>query len=289
VFVSNALIGLREGLEAGMIVIVLIAFLTGRDRSQEIRFVWFGVAVALIASVAAGTVLAVTASSLSERGEELFEAGASALAVLLVTGMIFWMRHSVLEERRKLEGQMSRAIAIGPIAIFMVAFVAVFREGLEAAVFVLVLADGAGVAAPVGGLLIGVVASVLLTWLMYVGLIKINMAKFLTVTGLILILIAAGMLAHGLTDLQQAGVLPGIDTFAFDATAILSTESWAGHFVSGLFGISAMPTVLAFIGWAGYLGVVLTLFLLALRSTDPKRTVVEQPSDAELNTSAGRS
>lgn len=273
-----------------MIVIVLIAFLTGRNRSQEIRFVWFGVAVALIASVAAGILLAITASSLTDRGEELFEAGACALAVLLVTGMIFWMRHSVREERRQLEGQMSRAIAIGPIAIFMVAFVAVFREGLEAAVFVLVLADGAGVAAPIGGLLVGVVASVLLTWLMYVGLIRINMAKFLTVTGLILILIAAGMLAHGLTDLQQAGVLPGVDAFAFDATAILSTESWAGHFVSGLFGISAKPTVLAIIGWAGYLAVVLTLFLLALRSTGTKRvSATEQLSDsAELNTPAAR-
>jgi high-affinity iron transporter len=278
VFVSNALIGLREGLEAGMIVIILIAFLSSR-RNHEIRFIWLGVTVALAASVVAGILLAITASSLTARGEELFEAGASAVAVLFVTGMIFWMRHSAREERRQLEGQLSKAIVVGPLAIFMVAMIAVLREGLEAAIFVLVLADGASVASAVGGLLVGVVASVLLTWLMYIGLIRVNMAKFLTVTGLVLIVIAAGILAHGLGDLQQAGVLPGANTFAFDATAILSTESWAGHFVSGLFGISSKPTVLEFIGWLGYLAVVLTLFLLALRSKDVQRADHEARAD----------
>jgi high-affinity iron transporter len=276
VFLSNALIGLREGLEAGMVVIVLIAFLSGRDRRHEIRFIWIGVAVALVASAAAGALLAITASSLTPRGEELFQAGASALAVLLVTGMIFWMRHSVREERRQLEGQISKAIVIGPIAIFAVALIAVLREGLEAAVFVLVLADGTSVAASVGGLLVGIVASVALTSLMYVGLIRVNMARFLTMTGLVLIVVAAGILAHGLTGLQEAGVLPGADTFAFDATAVLSTESWMGHFVSGLFGVSAKPTVLALVTWAGYLVVVLTLFLIALRAPDARRKAVAE-------------
>jgi high-affinity iron transporter len=271
VFVSNALIGLREGLEAGMIVLVLVAFLRGRNRNHEIRFIWFGGAIALVAAAGAGVLLAITASSLTERGEELFEAVASALAVLLVTGMIFWMRHSVRQERQQLEGQLSKAIAIGPIAIFGVALIAVLREGLEAAVFVLVLADGASVAASIGGLLVGIVAAVVLTWLMYVGLIRVNMAKFLTVTGLVLVVIAAGILAHGITDLQHAGALPGADIHAFDATAVMSTDSWAGHFIGGLFGISAKPTVLALVAWAGYLSVVLTLFLVALRVPDTKR------------------
>jgi high-affinity iron transporter len=289
VFVGNALIGLREGLEAGMVVIVLVAFLRGRNRNHEIRFIWFGVAIALVAAAGAGVLLAITASSLTERGENLFEAVASALAVLLVTGMIFWMRHSVREERQQLEGQLAKAIAIGPIAIFGVALIAVLREGLEAAVFVLVLADGASVAASVGGLLVGIVAAVVLTWLMYVGLVRVNMAKFLTVTGLVLVVLAAGILAHGITDLQHAGALPGADVHAFDATAVLSTDSWAGHFIGGVFGISAKPTVLALVAWAGYLSVVLTLFLVALRVPDTKRRTVTADEIAGTTAPLGRS
>jgi high-affinity iron transporter len=278
-FFSNGLIGLREGLEACMVVAILIAFLTYHGRRNEIRLIWFGIAAALVTASAAAVALALTASSLSERGEELFAGTASIVAVVLVTGMIFWMRHSMAEAKKELETRLERAVRIGPFAVFAVAFIAILREGLEGAVFVLVLSrDPAnGTIVPVLGFFAGVAAAVGVVFLLYRGMLRINLARLLTVSGMLLVVVAAGILTHGIMDLQSGGLLPGANTLAFDISAVLPPESWYGGLVIGLLSVSAQPTVLAAVAWFGYLVTMATLFLRSLRNP----MLVPVPAPAE--------
>jgi high-affinity iron transporter len=271
---------LREGLEAGFIVMAIVAFLNGSGRRREIRLVWAGVAAALAVSVAAGVALALTAARLSGHDEEVFEAIACAVAVLFITTMIFWMRHSAAEVRRELEGKVSNALRAGPLAIVTVAFVAVVREGLEAAIFVLVLADGGSAARSVAGLLAGVAAAVVITWVLHAGLVRVDMAKFLTVTSVLLVIIGAGILAHLVTSLQHLNLLPGGGTIAYDASGILPLDSWWAHFIDGMIGISARPTVFAFVAWLAYVIGVLVIFRFALMLPAAREQREPAPADA---------
>lgn len=265
-FTSGALIGLREGLEAGIVVTIVIAFLVGRDRRREVRLVWFGVVVALLASVVAGALFAVTSARMAGRGAETFEVVASALAMVFLTSMIFWMRHSAEETRERIEGKLARALRVGPLAVFAVTVIAVVREGLEASVFVLVLgADRGGGARSLAGLLAGAAVAVALTCLLQTGLVRISVARLLTVTGLMLIVIAGGVLAHLVTSLQNLRLLPGGTPNAFHLRAIVPVDSWYGEVADGLLGVTGEPTGLALLAWFTYLVVVLTAFLRLLR------------------------
>jgi high-affinity iron transporter len=282
VFMGNALIGLREGLEASILILVIIAYLSGRGRRPEIRLVWIGVVAALAVSVGAGAVFAATEARLDERGGEIFEVATSAIAVAFITSMIFWMRHSSQQVRSEVEGRLSKALLIGPFAVLSVAFIAVTREGLEAALFVLVLSHGGGAVGSVTGLLTGVLVAVLLAWAMHIGLVHVDLAKFLNVSGVLLTVIAAGILASTVTGLQHIGVLPGVHAVAFDATAILPDESWRGHFLEGIFGVSGHPTWLALVAWATYLLAVLALFVwMAARVSGVRGAELRETVEAE--------
>jgi high-affinity iron transporter len=177
---------------------------------------------------------------------------------------------------------MSKALRIGPFAVLSVAFIAVAREGLEAALFVLVLSDGGGAVASVTGLLAGVVVAVLLTWTMHIGLVRVDLAKFLNVSGVLLTFIAAGILANTVTGLQHLGVLPGVHTIGFDATGILPEESWHGHFLHGMFGISGHPTWLAIGAWVAYLLGILALFVwMAARVSGVRGEEMQEITEAQ--------
>jgi high-affinity iron transporter len=266
VIVSNVLIGLREGLEAGLIVTILVAFLIRMSRRSTLVLVWAGVASAMIVSVVAGTILTFTAANLTDRGQELFEAAASAVATVLITGMVFWMRHPMHAAERQLHGQISAALRVGPVAVFAVAFLAVLREGLEMAVFVLVgIQNGAGTLRPLLSFATGIVIAIGLTWLLYLGVVCINLARFLTVTGVLLVFVAAGVLSHAVHDLQQAGVLPGLSTVAFDISSVIPLDTWHGSLLKGIFNFSAQPTVWELTAWLGYLAAVLPAFQYAVR------------------------
>lgn len=273
---SNALIGLREGLEAGIIISILVAFLVRGGRRAALPLVWGGIAAAVVVSVAAGGVLTFTAARLTDRGTELFEAGTSLVAVALVTGMVFWMRHPVRALEEQLRGQISEALRIGPIAVITVTFLAVVREGLEAAIFVFVGAQGTGTTRPLLSFLAGVAVAIVLAWLLYQGTLRISLSRFFTITGVLLIFVAAGIFGHGVHDLQQAAVLPGLTAHAFDVNSVIPVESWYGSLLHGIFNFSPRPTVLELLAWAGYVAAVLTTFLLSLRGHAPSRPVAER-------------
>jgi high-affinity iron transporter len=284
VLVSNGLIGLREGLEAALVVTILVAFLVRTNRRGALKFVWGGVVAAVALSVAAGAMLAYAYASMSFEQQEAFGGFASIVAVAFVTGMVFWMRRAARAISQQLRGRLDDALRVGPVAVAVVAFLAVAREGLETALifFSSLQTASGGSAQPLTGLVVGLAAAVVLGYLLYRGAIKINLTRFFTVTGVLLILVAAGILAYGVHDLQEAGLLPGLNTIAFDVSAHITTESWYGALLKGIFNFSPTTTVLEAVVWVIYVAVVLTLFLLPLlrRGTTAPATETRQPAAA---------
>ena len=261
--VSNALIGLREGLEAALVVVILAAFLVKTDRRWALRYVWTGVAIAIVLSVALGAVLTFGTQQLSFEQQELIGGGASIIAVGFVTAMVFWMRTAARTISGELKGRLDKALDIGPLAVALVGFLGVGREGLETAIFFYATtqAAGQGNAQPLVGWVVGLGAAVVLGLGIYKGAVKINLAKFFRYTGILLVVVAGGILAYGLHDLQEAGVLPGLNNLAFDVSRTISADSWYGALLKGIFNFSPQTTWLQAVAWVVYVGTVLTLFL----------------------------
>jgi len=285
VLVSNALIGLREGLEAALVVVILAAFLVKTDRRWALRYVWTGVAVAIVLSVALGAVLTFGTQQLSFEQQELIGGGASILAVGFVTAMVFWMRTAARTISGELKGRLDKALDIGPLAVALVGFLGVGREGLETAIFFYATtqAAGQGNAQPLVGWVVGLGAAVLLGLAIYRGAVKINLAKFFRYTGILLIVVAGGILAYGLHDLQEAGVLPGLTNLAFDVSR---TIPWYGALLKGIFNFSPQTTWLQAVAWVLYVGTVLTLFLRPVKSGQAPPTPAPSSAPSRATTSA---
>jgi len=267
---GNALIGLREGLEAALVVSILIAFLVRTGRRSVLPKVWLGVAIAVAVSVGVTLALTLTQQALTFEAQEAFGGGLSIIAVGFVTWMIFWMRRAARSISAELRGRLESAIQMGSTAVVVMAALAVGREGLETAVFFFAAAQAAGeTTEPLIGFLLGIAVSILLAYLIYRGAVTLNMGKFFTVTGVLLVFVAAGILAYGVHDLQEAAILPGLNTLAFDVSAAVPPDSWYGTLLKGIFNFSPQTTVLEAIVWVAYVAVVLTLFLLPQRSTRP--------------------
>jgi high-affinity iron transporter len=267
VLASNALIGLREGLEAALVVVILIAFLVKTDRRWALKYVWLGVGVAVGLSILLGAVLTFGAQGLAHDTQELIGGIASIIAVAFVTGMVFWMRAASRTISGELKGRLDRALDLGPLAVAAVGFVGVGREGLETAIFFFATtqAAGAGNVQPLLGWVLGLGAAVALGVLIYRGAVRINLAKFFRYTGILLIIVAAGILAYGIHDLQEAGVLPGDELKAFDISAVLPAGAWHAALLKGMFNITPVMSVLQVVAWVVYVGVVMTLFLRPVR------------------------
>ena len=262
-FFSNALIGLREGLEAALVVVILIAFLVKTDRRWALRYVWIGVGAAVALSVVIGAVLTFGTSGLDDRTAELVGGLASLLAVVLVTGMIFWMRSVGRRFAGELTGKLDRALDAGPFAIAAVAFLGVGREGLESALFFYATVESAGETgiAPALGWVVGIGAAVALGIAIYLGAVRIDLARFFRWTGVGLVIVAAGILAYAVHELQEAGVLPGENVYAFDVRSTIDPTSPLATVVRGIFNLRPRMAVLEIGAWAAYLVVVLPLFL----------------------------
>jgi high-affinity iron transporter len=274
-FLASYLIGLREGLEATLVVSILVAYLVKSGRRRELLPLWAGVAAAVALSVLFGGLLTYTETSLlaDYRSRELFEAIASVLAVALVTWMIFWMRRTARSLKGELTGRLEAAVGVGALAVAGIAFVSVIREGLETALLFYAAAQGAtSTATPLIAISLGVLTAILLGFGLYAGAIRVNLSKFFTVSGVLLVFVAAGILKYGVHDFQEADVLPGLDVIAFDISGVLDPNSWYGAALAGMFNITAAPTVLETIAYLAYLVPVLALFLWPSRSTPAPRT-----------------
>ncbi|GAA1962793.1 iron uptake transporter permease EfeU [Amycolatopsis minnesotensis] len=269
--VSSALIGLREGLEAALVVSILVAFLVKTERGHALRWVWLGIGAAVVLSVAVGAILTYTTAQLSFEHQELLGGGLSIIAVAFVTVMIFWMRKAARTIAAELRGKMDEALDVGPLAVLLLSFLAVGREGLETAVFFYSTVQTAqqGTTQPLIGFAVGILVAVALAYLLYRGAVRFDLGKFFKITGVLLVFVAAGVLGYGLHDLQEAAFLPGLTTLAFDASNAIPETSWYGVLLKGIFNYSQQTTVLQAVAWVAYVAIVLPLFLRPTRKRAP--------------------
>jgi high-affinity iron transporter len=277
---ANYLIGLREGVEAALVVSILIAYLVKTGRRDALVPVWVGVGLAVGLSLAFGAALTFTSSTMSFQAQEAFGGIMSIVAVGFVTWMIFWMKRTARNIKGELHGRLEGALRVGPYAIAVVAFIAVAREGLETSLFIWAAVESTGSGAtPIVGALLGLATAVLLGWLFYRGALRLDLARFFTWTGAALVVVAAGVFAYAIHDLQEAGILPGLDSTAYDATAVIPPSSWYGTLFKGIFNISPAPSWLELIAWLSYLIPVMYLYLRAPRV---RAAVPESRADASL-------
>jgi len=223
---SNYLIGLREGLEASLVVCILIAYLVKTGRRDALRPIWIGIGVAVALALGFGCALEFGSQELTFEAQEALGGSLSVLAVVLVTWMVFWMRRTARHLKSELHGKLDAALAMGTGALVATAFLAVGREGLETALFVWASVHAAsdGTPRPLIGVALGIATAVFLGWLFYRGALRINLAKFFTWTGGMLVVVAAGVLAYGFHDLQEADWLPGLTNKAFDISGAIPTR-----------------------------------------------------------------
>jgi high-affinity iron transporter len=260
------LIMLREGIEAALVVAIVASHLTRTGRGEAMWLVWTGVALACGLCVMVGAGLAYTASELPQRLQELAEAVIGVFAVAVLTWMVFWMRRAARSIKAELHDGIDRALQAGgtPLALVVLAFFAVAREGLESVLFLIAAFEQSGdvgLGAPVGAVL-GLVVAIGLGVGLYKGGLKLNLAQFFRYTGLFILFVAAGLLAGSLRSLHEAGLWNGLQTVAFDASAWLPEDTPLGMLLTGVFGYHDAPTVGEVLVYALYLIIALTAFLI---------------------------
>jgi high-affinity iron transporter len=285
--VPNLLIGLREGLEAGLVVTILLAAVrktaaARAERDGEARVstapIWLGVLAAVTLAGAFAAVLTFSVSVLSSAGQEAVGGILSVFAVGLVTAMIFWMRRTAATLAAHLRGEVARAAVVGTGALTITAFLSVGREGLETTLFLWTAARASGqTVAPLVGAGIGIAAAVTLCWLLYRRAVHLNVGVFFNRTAIALIVIAAGVLAYGLGDLQDANLLPGHAWIAFDLTAHIDPTSWWASIITGITELSPTMTVLQVTAYLAYLVVIIPAFVNAGRAVQPAASPAGAP------------
>jgi len=279
--VANYLIGLREGLEAALVVSILVAYLVKSERRDQLPALWTGVAAAVLAALGFGALLTFGPQGLSFEAQEAIGGTLSIAAVGLITWMIFWMAKTARHMKSGLHHRLDDAIGGGQKAVFVVALLAVGREGLETALFLWAGAQatgGAGNSGPLVGAALGLGTAVLLGWLVYRGALKLNLRTFFAWTGLFLIVVAAGVLSYGIHDLQEAGILPGLDNLAFDVSSTVPPSSWYGSLLKGVFNFSPATTWLQAFAWLAYLVPTLYFFIRTTWGHVPSRPAAAAPA-----------
>jgi high-affinity iron transporter len=279
---GSALIGLREGLETAIVVTILVAFLVKSNRRDALKWVWLGVAAAIAMTIAVFLIIQFGENTISGLAAEAIAGIASLVAVAIVTTMVLWMKKAAAALSGELRGDMAQALETGGLAVLSLAFLAVGREGVETALFMVGYAE-AETAWPLAGLIVGVLIAVAIAYGMYVGAVRINLAKFFSYTGVFLIVVAAGILSYGIGALQTVGWLPGLANRAFDISSWFNWSSWYGEVIQGIFNVTPTPTVVQFAAWLAYLVIVLALFLRPTRK--PAKPSSAPPPDSPSSSS----
>ena len=256
---ANYLIGLREGLEAGLIVGILVAYLGKLGRRDLLGKLWIGIGIAVAISLGVGALLTWGPYAMTFQAQEILGGTLSLLAVAMVTWMIFWMGTHGRTLSSELRGRVDTALTGSWIAIVVLGAVSVGREGVETALFV--WASVAGGNDPVLGTIgavLGILTAIVISWGIAKGLVRINLGKFFTWTGVFLIIVAAGVLSYAIGDLQEAAVIPGGGVPAYSLTAVIPPGGWLHAVLSGIFNFTPEPTWAQVIGWLAYVTVTTT-------------------------------
>lgn len=263
---ANLLIGLREGLEASLIVVLLLAYVVKTGRRHLIPRIWAGVGIALALSIGCGALLTFGPRGLTFEAQEAIGGGLSIVAVGLVTWMVFWMAQTARSLGQDLHSRVDKAADGAAWGLVVVAALAVGREGLETALFLWAAAQATGESTvPLLGALLGLLVAAGLGYLLHRGVLKVNLSRFFTWTGAALIVIAGGVLAYGIHDLQEAGILPGLHLLAFDVSAAVPASSWYGTVLKGTLNFSPATTWLEASAWVLYVAPTMFLYLTSHR------------------------
>lgn len=287
-FLANFLIALREGLEAALVVGILVAYLVKTERRDLLPRLWVGVLLAAAIPLAAGAYMTWGPTTMTFKAQETLGGVLSLVAVGMITWMILWMGKNAASQKSDLESSMAGALDRDSRGrgVVWIGVLAVGREALETALFVWATTRSTmnhGVVTPVAGVVTGLVVALLLGYGIFAGAVRIDLGKFFRWSGALLVIVAAGIVAYGLGDLQEAGVLPGAGHSVWDLSHLVPT-SGVGAVVYTVFqailNLNPTPTWLQVTGWALYLAVVLPLFLRATR----RRPRLARPASAPSGT-----
>ncbi|HEY0444162.1 MAG TPA: iron uptake transporter permease EfeU [Candidatus Limnocylindrales bacterium] len=284
-FSSGLLTGLREGVEAALIVSIILAYLSRTGNGRHAWRIWLGAAGAVAISLAVGVAIFDTTRSLPEQAEQLFSGSMMLIAAGVVTWMLFWMRRQAAGVKGDLQARVDRALTGGSTwALAILAFTAVIREGIETSLFLVGQANSsvAGAESVLIGALGGLAIAVLLGYGFYRGSRRVNLAVFFRWTGIALVFIAAGLLSHAIHELIEAGVVTIGTQTAYDIRSVLPDDPAAGNvvgqFLGTLFGYSANPELATIAAHLAYLVAVLALYLRPMPPRAPAATPPSPPS-----------
>ena len=262
-FLGNFLIGLREGLEAALVVGILLAYIRKTQRTHLLAPMWAGVSVAVLLSLSFGALLTFGPQTLTFEAQEAIGGSLSIISVGFVTWMIFWMAENARMLSAELKGKLD-AVQTSVWAVVLLAALSVGREGLETTLFIWSATRTAGQEAnaiPMLGALVGIAIAVVMAW----GMMRINLPRFFTITGAFLVIVAAGVLSYGIHDLQEAAILPGLNNIAFESYRYIDPSSFVGTLLKAVFNLSSTTTWLEAGAWILYVGIVMPLFIRAQR------------------------
>ena len=273
---TGFLIGLREGVEAALIVAIVLAYVVRTGNGRHIPKIWLGSGAAVILSVALGLLIFNTVGSFEEPYEQLFEGSAMLLAAVVVTWMLFWMRRQSMNLRGELQAAVDRVLSESTAwGLAILAFTAVIREGVETALFLAGQATSAetGAGSVLVGAVLGLGVAVLIGWGFYRGSRAIDLRRFFRWTGIALVFIAAGLLSHAVHEFIEVAEIAGVTVIgsqtAFDISNVLSHDDGIGQFLRAIFGYSAHPEVLTFVIHVAYVVGILALYLRPVRPAPP--------------------
>jgi high-affinity iron transporter len=254
---ASTVITLREGLEAALIVGIMLSVLRKLGQTDRSRPVWAGVLAALFASVVAGLALNALGVAFEGRGEQIFEGVTMLLAGGVLTWMIFWMQRQGRRVQAELESDVRRAVTAGSAwGLFGLAFAAVVREGIETVLFLTAAAFTATPAQTLVGAGLGLALAIILGWLIFSAGKRLNLRVFFRVTGILLILFAAGLVARGVHEFQEAALLPMVVEHVWDINPILNESSLLGAFLKAIFGYNGNPSLLEALVYCAYFVIV---------------------------------
>ncbi len=254
----SMLLTFREGLEAALIVGIVLGVLRKLGRLEQRRIVWQGVMAAVIASLAVAIGLNLLGARLEGSAEEAFEGIAMLLAAGVLTWMIFWMQAQSQSIRAQLEADVRGAVAEGGRGLLGLAFIAVFREGVETALFLTAAAFTSTIWETAVGGLLGLAVAIVVGWLIFATTIRLNVKRFFRVTGVLLILFAAGLVAHGVHEFNELGWIPAVIEHVWNANPVFHEDSTLGQIFKALLGYNGNPSLTEVLAYVAYYGVVLS-------------------------------
>ncbi|WKE71720.1 iron uptake transporter permease EfeU [Streptomyces sp. WP-1] len=269
--IPTLVIGLREGLEASLIVGIIAAFLGANGRRDALRQVWIGVVAAVLLCLAIGIGLITLSRELPQRQQEAMETVIGAFAVVMVTFMILWMNKHARGMKKELEGQAAHALAQGSArALVAMAFLAVLREGFETAVFLIsVIQNSTSVASGTAGALIGILIAVVIGYGIYRGGLRLNLGRFFKVTGLVLVLVAAGLVMTVMHTAHEAGWLNAGQAQAVDLGWLVRPGTVVSSLLTGVLGLQPQPVVAEAVAWLVYALPMLAYLVAPRRAARP--------------------